>query len=484
MKLPNQFVERMKEQLKEQYEAFERTYEMPTHVGLRVNTLKISVEAFLALFPYKLEPIPWTRDGFYYEEGDAVTKHPLYYAGLYYIQEPSAMSPVTILKPEKGELVLDLCAAPGGKSVQIAAETGDQGLLVTNDINDKRVKAIVRNVEKYGIKNVVVLNDNQHAIADVLSGYFDKILIDAPCSGEGMFKKDAKAVKAWESYANEVCAKMQFEILAELDRLSKDGTEIVYSTCTFSPMENEDQVNQFIRSRQSEYVKVDLNSNFFDTEDGFAHLWPHQLKGEGHFIAKLKSISTHTTLPENGRVTSVQLEDSKSDIKSKMKKGSKGSSKKQEAPNKRMGEITVEPPQAFREFEETYMNTRLKGPFMIEGEKLYKLPQELPNLTGLRVARVGWLVGDLKRGRFTPSQAFAMGLRKESFNNCIDLSSDSPQALKFLKGETLIMDDLSLGEPPQNGFCLVCTDGFPLGFVKVENRILKNLYPVSWRMMG
>ncbi len=483
MKLPVEFKNRMKERLGQSYDDFLASYEGPTYTGLRVNTLKISVDDFLKIFPYPLEPIPWTIDGFYYQEADPVTKHPLYYAGLYYIQEPSAMSPVTILKPQSGDKVLDLCAAPGGKSIQIASYTGDSGLLVTNDINDKRVKAIVRNVEKYGLKNVLVLNDNQYAISRALPHFFDRILIDAPCSGEGMFKKDPKAIKAWEAYANEVCAKMQREILDEVPKLVKKDTSLVYSTCTFADVENEDQM-RYLESLDENFKLENITSDYFDVTDGVAHLWPHELKGEGHFIGAMKYFGNAEFESNNSLMAPKMEKQTIKQSKYEKKTSSKRSHSLSKNENKSSNETIFEAaPDAFIAFEKQYLNEKIEGKFKIEKEKLYLLPDEIVNVEHLHVARYGWLLGELKRDKFIPSQAFAMGLSKMAFKNVIDLEPDSMEVLKFLKGETLDYNTLMAHHKAELGYCLLCTAGYPLGFIKVESNLIKNLYPTSWRMM-
>lgn len=469
MKLPIAFLDRMKIRLGDEFDAFLDSYDGPTYTGLRVNTLKISVEDFLKIFPYSLEPIAWTEDGFYYNAADPVTKHPLFYAGLYYIQEPSAMSPVTVLNPQKGEKILDLCAAPGGKSLQIASFTQDSGLLVTNDINDKRVKAIVRNIEKYGVKNVLVLNEDQYAIARVLPHYFDRILIDAPCSGEGMFKKDSKAVKAWEAYANETCAKMQREILEAVPILVKANTQLVYSTCTFSDVENEEQM-LFLETRDTGFKKQMIDSKYFDVTGGVAHLWPHLLKGEGHFIGAMfyQSEVDEVACGENYKIANPN-------IKIKLDKVKR--------PPNSSCEILKDIPEVFKAFLEQYLNKKIQGTFMIERDKLYLLPKEQVAVKGLRVARYGWLLGEFKRDKFIPSQAFAMGISMTDFKNVINMPSTSIQVLKFLKGETLDYDEVTATSNVTKGFCLFCAEGYPLGFVKIEANLIKNLYPTSWRMM-
>ncbi|MBF4695962.1 RsmB/NOP family class I SAM-dependent RNA methyltransferase [Fusibacter sp. Q10-2] len=473
----------MKIKLGTEFEAFLASYDTPVYTGLRVNTLKISVEDFLEIFPYPLEPIEWTEDGFYYREEDPVTKHPLFYAGLYYIQEPSAMSPVTVLNPQSGDKILDLCAAPGGKSLQIASFTKDSGLLVTNDINDKRVKAIVRNVEKYGVKNVLILNDDQHTIARVLPHYFDRILIDAPCSGEGMFKKDSKAVKAWASYANETCAKMQREILEVVPDLVKENTELVYSTCTFSEVENEAQM-LYLEALDAGFKKQYVTSDFFDVKNGVAHLWPHLIKGEGHFIGSMiyQNGACNEAVGIGNNDQCVERKNSRHFVKPQRQDEKKGSNRVKKDRNAR-AEIVNEMPTVLKSFSEQYLNQVLSGTFMIEREKIYLLPEQEVDIKGLHVARYGWLLGEIKRDKFVPSQAFAMGLCMADFKNVANLPASSVQVLKFLKGETLDYDEVNAYGTLTKGFCLFCTEGYPLGFIKVEQGLIKNLYPISWRMM-
>ena len=239
MKLPERFETRMKEMLQDEFGAYEAELERPCYHGLRVNTAKISVEDFLKLSPFELKPVPWCPNGFYYDESEQPAKHPYYYAGLYYIQEPSAMTPASVIPIEEGDRVLDICAAPGGKSTELAAKLHGTGLLVSNDISNSRAKALLKNLELFGVPNMLVLSEPSNVIADNFEGFFDKILIDAPCSGEGMFRKANSMVKAWETNGVELFVNLQHSILKEMIRCLKPGGTMVYSTCTFSPEENE-----------------------------------------------------------------------------------------------------------------------------------------------------------------------------------------------------------------------------------------------------
>jgi len=300
MKLPLEFTDKMNRLLGEkEFDLFIESFNKPRYYGLRVNTLKISVEDFLKTSPFVLEPVPWTRDGFYYEEGSSPGRHPYYYAGLYYIQEPSAMLPGAVLDAQPGEWVLDLCAAPGGKTAQIAAAMQGQGLLVANDINTDRVKALVKNVELCGIRNAIITNETPQKLSESFTGCFDRILIDAPCSGEGMFRKDEEAIRSWERFKCDRCAGMQRDILDYVDRMLKPGGYVVYSTCTFSPEEDEIMISEFLDKHGNyELLEVPKTAGIEDGRPEWsggnielrktARLWPHRIKGEGHFVALLR----------------------------------------------------------------------------------------------------------------------------------------------------------------------------------------------------
>lgn len=441
MSFPKAFESRMKNLLLEEYPAFEKSYDSKPHTGLKVNTKKISVEDFINLFPYALEPVPWAEDGFYYKEEDPVTKHPYFYAGLYYIQEPSAMAPANLLKPQPGDFVLDLCAAPGGKSMQLSNFIKDEGLLVTNDLNESRIKALLRNVERFGLKNVVVLNESPERIAKAFGNIFDAILIDAPCSGEGMFNKDPKAKKAYEKFGPEVCAAMQFDILETLPMLIRQKGSVVYSTCTFAEEENEGQMASFLE-RHEAFLPAPILSDSLDVKGHMARIWPHRHRGEGHFMCRLDyrggAYKTHTeSSKDNGPCV-----------------------------------------KAFEDFREKHLKAQaLKGEVSLIHDKVYLLPDTRLPLKGLKVVREGLLLGEVKKDKFVPYQTLAMAITMEHFAPVLNYRSDDMAVIKYLKGETLMVDSA------ENGYHLVCVDGYPLGFAKVDHGVFKNLYSVSWRML-
>jgi NOL1/NOP2/sun family putative RNA methylase len=457
MKLPVEFLNKMNALLgDEEYKEFIKSYNKLRYFGLRVNTLKISVEEFLKISPFRLESVPWTRDGFYYPEGESPGKHPYYHAGLYYIQEPSAMLPGEVIDARPGERILDLCAAPGGKTVQIAAGMKGEGILVANDINSDRVKALVKNIELCGVKNAVVTNDSPEKLARNFEGYFDKILVDAPCSGEGMFRKDDDAARSWENFKCDTCAGMQRDILATVDNMLKPGGCIVYSTCTFSPEEDEKMIVEFMeRHKGYELIETPKTggiesgrptwANGDPALEKTARLWPHRLRGEGHFVAKLRK----NIEGGQGKVTAYA-----------------------QRKTERVFEL-----EAFYSFVKGNLNTNIEGHFEVKGNNLYNLPEPPPDLNGIKVAKFGWYLGEFTRERFEPSHSLATALKKDDIINALDFSSQSSDVLRYLKGETLILEG-------KKGYTAVCVDGHTLGWGKQTGDMLKNLYPKGWRKMG
>lgn len=448
MKLPVIFEERMTTLLDESYPAFRDSMDEKPYYGLRVNTLKISVERFLELSPFRLRPIPWVPEGFYYEETDRPAKHPYYHAGLYYIQEPSAMAPAALLDPQPGETVLDTCAAPGGKTCQIAARLKNQGLLLTNDISATRAKALVHNVEISGIKNAIVLCEDPPKLADRFAGKVDRVLVDAPCSGEGMFRKSDGAVKVWEPYRQEEYRALQEPILEAAGRLVAPGGHLVYSTCTFNYLENEGVIYNYLRTHpefcQEPGALPGTASGFSGTEgeepEALYRLWPHLAEGEGHFVARLKKDLTAT--------------------------------EKQELPT-----IRSMPPSEFAEFISQYLiQWTREGVYRQLGEKLLLIPKHSLDFSGIRLLREGWYLGDIRKGRFEPSQALALGLDAADFSQCLDFEPEDPDLIRYIKGETLHLD-------VPKGWLLVTVSGYPLGWAKGVSGILKNHYPAAWRRL-
>lgn len=454
MYLNENYASRMQLLLGDEYEEYLASFTKKPYSGLRVNTLKITPEQFKAISPFPLRQVPWAENGFYYEKGCQPAKHPYYHAGLYYLQEPSAMLPAAMLPVSPGDRVLDLCAAPGGKSTELAAKLKGEGVLVSNDISASRAMALLKNLELFGVKNSIVLSEYPAKLEMVFTGYFDKILIDAPCSGEGMFRKDPSIMKAWEKQGPDFYHKLQKEILGPAVRMLRPGGMMVYSTCTFSREENEGTLSWLLQ----QFPDMHIIPAEFSIPDGFVYgkpewgggqeelayalrLFPYRIKGEGHFAALLK---------KDG--------DSRWDINTVSLK--KPVLLAETADFLRMCGIDIE-----------------KGNFSINKERVYLVPKGLPELEHFRILKPGLYLGDQKKNRFEPAQPLANALYANEFPNCIRLQSDDIRVMKYLKGETIEVADSG------SGWQLVCVDGFPLGFGKLNRGTLKNKYSASWRMM-
>ena len=456
--LPSEFEEKMKLLLGDEFNEYISCYDEPRYYGLRVNTGKISVEDFKKICPFKIWPVPWIENGFYYNgEKDSPAKHPYYFAGVYYLQEPSAMTPASRLPIEPGDKVLDVCAAPGGKATELGARLKGEGVLIANDISSSRAKGLLKNLEVFGIGNMLVLSEEPGKLESYFPEYFDKILIDAPCSGEGMFRKDKKMVKAWEEHGPAFFSKLQRSIVTQATRMLKPGGLLLYSTCTFDPEENE-RVIEFLLDEYPEYQILDIlpyegftagkpevsntkNPDLAKT----VRIFPHKMKGEGHFLALLK------------------------------KGAAVEASAKETSSSKRAKELPEDLAAFFKDVAWTPVADRLD----IHGERVYYMPAGLPDFRKIRFLRSGLLLGELKKKRFEPSQALAMNLSPDTYKKTINFACDDDRVTRYLKGETIDVDDLV--SPKDKGWYLICIDGFSLGWGKLANGTLKNKYLPGWR---
>lgn len=523
--LPEAFVGNMRCLLGDSYEDFLSSLGEGRRNALRVNRLRLSADSFESIAPFPVKRVPWTRNGYYVDYRDRPSQHPWYRAGVYYLQEPSAMAPAEILPVMPGDRVLDLCAAPGGKATQLGDRLCGRGLLVANEISPSRVRALERNMELFGISNCVVTNEPPSRLTSRFPEYFDKILVDAPCSGEGMFRKDPEAVKTWSLEKVEACVKIQREIILEAADMLRPGGFMVYSTCTFEPEEDELAVAYLLRERpQMELLEIPCTEGRqtfspafslpYLAERGFVtkepeqgqtaarrmdgasvppagklpdtgkavRIWPHMAQGEGHFIALLR----------------------------KQGGSSGGNPSRTSGKNSSRAAADRTKPEAARQFLAVYapeMDVDLRRIENRNGH-LYLMPEGCPELRGLKFLRAGLYLGELKKDRFEPSQELALAISQrvqtlpepqegasaartqmslsagESFkvSGIIDdgiriMIPSSDQTLKaFLRGEAVRLE-----HPSENGWRLVCADVFPVGWGKMVNGTLKNHIPPAWR---
>ncbi|GBF74475.1 hypothetical protein PA598K_02822 [Paenibacillus sp. 598K] len=505
--------------LGEEYESFLASYDEDRWYGLRVNRLKTDAAAFrgLAELGNQLEPIPWAPDGYYYPEAVRPGKHPHHHAGLYYIQEPSAMAPVELLDVHPGHRVLDLCAAPGGKSTQIAAKLQGQGLLVANDPASDRAKALAKNIERAGVRNAVVLQEEPAALAKAFPGFFDRILVDAPCSGEGMFRKEPSMIAYWGKQSAATYTALQDEILQQAASMLAPGGRLVYSTCTFTPEENECRIATLLQAHPELSIVPTAPSHGWqpglerfggcagESLSGTVRLWPHHVKGEGHYAAVLMRSSESVTplfaasddgdMEDASRRTiagaslrsqsSASRRDYKASRTASVTKGGRAgrgvSESAQPSPAEQWGRFAAE---------QLALSAPLAGKQIAYGSRLYLQPEGLPSLDGLRVVRPGWYIGEAGKHRFEPSQALAMGLTAADAVRILDLQPDDPAVWRYLRGETV---EAAAGricsgatrraaEEPK-GYVLVCVNGYPLGWGKWQQGVLKNELAPGWRII-
>lgn len=457
--LPEAFVERMKGLLGEEYEAFEASYENDRSQGLRANYLKGGEEQFERLVSlFALKPVPWTEEGYYYGGDQRPGKSPYHEAGAYYIQEPSAMAVVSLLRPEPGERVLDLCAAPGGKSSHAASRMRGKGLLVSNEIHPARARILSQNMERMGCRNGVTVCASPAELVPYFTGFFDRIIVDAPCSGEGMFRKDEEARDQWSPENVRLCAARQREILDCAAAMLRPGGRLVYSTCTFAPEEDEGAVEDFLLSHgdfsvaEGEVLPGISPGEPRWTEHGLPALssafriWPHRSEGEGHFLALLKKDGAAGS-PLAGKRAPAYLRD--------------------RSLRKSLDELLAEVcPGA------DWLRGREE--WILFGEQIYLLPEDMPDFAGLKVLRPGLHVASVRKNRLEPAHGLAMALREEEASRVCRLNGAGEEAARYINGETL-----SVGG--EKGWTLVTVDGYSLGWGKQAGGVLKNHYPKGLR---
>ncbi len=466
--LPEKFLERMQDMLGEEYSRFLQSYDREEYHSLRVNTRKSNSELLRQQLGYLGERIAWNPDGFYYSKDDRPGRHPYHDAGVYYIQEASAMAPAAYLQAQPGERVLDLCAAPGGKSTQIGIAMRNQGILICNEIHPARAKILSENIERMGVCNAIVTNETPQRLEAAFPEYFDRIVVDAPCSGEGMFRKNEDACEEWSLENVALCAERQDEIMDCAANMLAPGGRMVYSTCTFAPAENEGSIGRFLAKHpefELEPVEkypgmapgVAAWAESIGEENGQAkqsmqaipyehtiRLWPHRLKGEGHFVAVLR------------------------------KTGQQEATQRKMVFQKGLSEKECKEFVAFRD--EFLKQLPLSGIYIKFGEQLYLAPEETPKLEGLKVLRPGLHLGTIKKNRFEPSHALALAIGPEDVQQVWNATADSADIMDYLRGQTITAEG-------EKGWYLITVDSYSIGWGKLSGNVMKNHYPKGLRRL-
>lgn len=458
--IPEAFETRMRGLLGEEYDAFRTSLEQEKYQALRLNPAKADAGQWREQTGWELSAVPWCPEGFYYD-GETLHpgKHPHHNAGVYYIQEPSAMLPAECLHAQPGERILDLCAAPGGKSTQIAVAMEGRGLLISNEIHPARAKILSENMERMGISNALVTNETPERLAERFPSFFDRIMVDAPCSGEGMFRKNEAAAEEWSEENVSLCAARQDGILSCAARMLAPGGRMVYSTCTFAPEENEGSVSRFL-SAHPEFSLIPI-PKCAGMEPGreewvtqparglerTVRLFPHKIRGEGHFAAIMQKEGAAAGNPTFSALTG---------------SAAGGILSEREVPE-------------YLEFVSQTLHAscnKLQGNLVRFADQLYLLPEGAPDIKGLKVLRPGLHLGTMKKGRFEPAHALALYLGGADVQRRAELSVQEAGA--YLRGETFPWEG-------DKGWYLICVDGYSLGWGKLAGGIMKNHYPKGLR---
>ncbi|HEX9117071.1 MAG TPA: RsmF rRNA methyltransferase first C-terminal domain-containing protein [Anaerolineae bacterium] len=478
--IPPAFLARMAGLLGTEYAAFAATFADPPRSGLRLNTLKVSSAEFARLASFALEPLPWPPAAYLIADETQPGKHPFHAAGLYYLQDPAAMAPAALLDPQPGERILDLSAAPGGKATHLASLLAGRGLLVANEVHSQRAWDLAENLERWGVTNAVILNETPQRLAATWPDFFDRVLVDAPCSGEGMLRKSEAARREWAPQLIEGCALRQAGILESAARLVRPGGVLAYATCTFAPEENEGTVARFLAGHPAFELQAPEHRPGFasgrpDWLSGTGaqpdlavavRLWPQHFPGEGQFVALLRRKDEREGAGEaaagDGRRSRQGLR--------------RGGSKSQPG----AGQAT-EVPRVLRDqyldfCRETLVEAELPGEqdLALAGTYLYRRPAGMPDPAGLRAIHPGWWLGSFKKDRFEPSHALALALTAPAARRSVDLDPEDEALHAYLRGEAIRQEG-------EDGWTLVTVAGYPLGWAKRVHGVLKSHYPRGLR---
>ncbi|PWG00876.1 RsmF rRNA methyltransferase first C-terminal domain-containing protein [Levilactobacillus bambusae] len=445
-KLPQAFIDKYQQLMGPEAQAFFASFDEPVKHGFRINPLKQSIPTGLDLS----EPVPYAKWGYY---GEVHGRSVAHQSGAIYSQEPSAMFVGATAHPERGDRVLDLCAAPGGKSTHLASYLDNTGLLVSNEIMKKRVGVLAENIERFGPHNTVILNESPERLTRPFAGFFDKVVVDAPCSGEGMFRKDPEAMAYWDADYPQKCAALQREILTEAVKMVRPGGQLVYSTCTFAPEEDE-QTIAWLLDQYPEFhlIPIEKTAGISDARPEWANgnpelkkaarLFPNQMLGEGHFVAKLQADADWNQGAKPAKPQQVGL--------------------------------TREQQKLWTEFSADQLIGITFPHLLTFGDQLYSVPAEMPAFGKLKVERPGLHLGTFKKKRFEPSYALALAVKPEQAQHQLTINHE--QWAKVVHGETITIDE----EHSKGWYLLVC-DNQPVAYGKLVGKTIKNFFPKGLR---
>lgn len=451
MELKKSFLEKYRKLFPNHFTEFVEGFSLPRSYGLRINTLKCQSIKGNKYLENILKPNPLVENGYYYDKDAEPGKHPYHHAGLYYIQDPSAMMVIENADIRTDDVVFDMCAAPGGKSTHILSKLNNTGLLIANEINEKRAKILSENIERMGAKNALVISVDPLDLNEEFNGFFDKVIIDAPCSGEGMFRKDEEAIQDWSQDKVNSCSMIQKKLISKAYDLVKENGLIIYSTCTFSPEENEEVIAYLL----SKYTDLELLPTIKtpQIEDGLGQLkecsrfYFHKFNGEGHFIAKIKKLGKSSPIKKTKSLSLKPISKAEKEI---------------------VNQFVIE----FLE------NFPLNFPIYNFNNHLYSLFYDgiLPNLDYISLKRFGLHLGEIKKGRFEPSHALALTLKPEQVKNVINFSSESIEIMKYLRGETI-------NYKGNTHYNLITVDNYSLAWGKLVDGVIKNNVPKGLRII-
>lgn len=461
---PPEFVDSIDSLLKDEAHSFWRALaEAPLSSGLRINPEKTTINFLRESISAEFSPLPWEEKGYSVNQVEGLGKHPFHAAGMYYLQEPSAMVPVTVLDPQPGERVLDLCAAPGGKTTQIAGKMRNEGFLVANDPNPQRIQALGRNIERWGARNISLLSETPQRLVNHFGEYFDRVLVDAPCSGEGTFRTHPGELKKWSPQLSQRLATIQDEILWFAGKLVRPGGILVYSTCTFNHLENEGTILRFLNKNPGFILTkippmrgfspgISLNESDPFNISKSVRIWPQTTMGEGHFVARMKKTGSNSEIDRGEKYRENPLDQQQMAI--------------------------------YEDFFNQNMlltnRSREISPgsqgLAVFGNRLYWIAPGSPGLEGLKVHHWGWWLGTFRSDRFIPSPALAVGIQREDSQKVLEFSLGENDLAAYQRGSPIKISDDAYHP---SSWVLVTVAGNPLGWGKVQKGRLKSYFP-NW----